>query len=1033
MILLLLIVEVVMGYYIGEKYLRKSVDVSYTESANREIFLSFNLDQTEYTSVVRPDREQRFGVNTYTSCTSVYTKKHSYTRRSVPIDPKDTVQTLQGWFIREKATGMLSGVIIDEDKIIQIKPKYMGEGKEASKELVAFLADENYSEYTCDIFPEDKLKEKMDIDAILEESYLDRAKRYFEERKEQREEPQQSIGEWIKDTVKKLLFGGVPVLSVRRMQHGYRAPPAEKSSIRRSVWSYKNNRGGDVSQINEERERQAVEYKVGKAECKKCNFSNISREREIQINKRPVDEAVGEVGDEVDEVDDVDEIDETDHGETVEVDEADDIDEVDGDTEDDGIDGAETNGSRADIDDSADIDRKACRRASRKSYVYRSMANGNGYRSERPKAKRMGNSGMFRAIFMMLPKLNNPYKIKDAQESAAEDEIAIVTEKLNIRKDKIRNPLEYEEISSAEILESYVEIKKGGVERFFNRLEGIAEIKDAENVQVIAKQPPSIAKIVVQTPSAPQIEPPSEIAEKEEKTAGAPNSAPGNASSTPAEGGKTGAKDQTETKTPNREKKRSAGLVNVQKKEKQPSDKTKKTTNAKVQKKTPVNGKNKPKQKQIMYFNPKYYTEIAKVEHGIMKETAPDAKHYGFPIEKKAIPVAVAIDRSFIVKHGSVKQALLFVLETVNIASRVYEKSFNVLLYVYEVIIDKEAKWYTSKGDIFSKLEEFTKYRRNRNKKCMVYHLFSGADVYQKIGLAWTNNFGYDSKLNVSVSLLIQNQFITFGHEIAHNIGLKHDCDEESCKEATSVSYPCHPCKGCSCNGKYMMSRKGAPSMLPVFSPSSQREMSVILSYFEPDMPKVEDVTIPYRVCGNGIVERGEECDAGPFGDKCCTRECRLTPGSKCSDVNDPCCIGCQVAPKGTLCRQAGDECQKNSFCDGVSPKCPSAEFLPNKAKCSAGACASGICTSKDRQCVLGGDRNAVVASLSSHKGCGMRCVNMNGDKVALVEKYFRDGTPCGIGGTCLRGECKKDLRVPAVTTMAFLMTCSFVVVLLLG
>ncbi|XP_032662481.2 disintegrin and metalloproteinase domain-containing protein 11 isoform X4 [Chelonoidis abingdonii] len=225
--------------------------------------------------------------------------------------------------------------------------------------------------------------------------------------------------------------------------------------------------------------------------------------------------------------------------------------------------------------------------------------------------------------------------------------------------------------------------------------------------------------------------------------------------------------------------------------------------------------------------------------------------------------------------------------------------------------------------------------------------------------------------------------------------------------------------------------------------------------------------------CGNGFVQAGEECDCGSLaecakgGGNCC-KKCTLTHDAMCSD--GLCCKGCKYERRGTLCREAVNECDIPESCTGDSSQCP-----PNLHKLDGyfcdheqGRCYGGRCKTRDRQCkalwgraaadrfcyeklnVEGTKRGncgrkgpAWVQCSKQDVLCGYllcsnitgvprlgelsgeittmtfyhqnRYVDCRGGHVELVDgsdlSYVEDGTPCGPGMLCLDHKC-----LPAAT-----------------
>ena len=98
--------------------------------------------------------------------------------------------------------------------------------------------------------------------------------------------------------------------------------------------------------------------------------------------------------------------------------------------------------------------------------------------------------------------------------------------------------------------------------------------------------------------------------------------------------------------------------------------------------------------------------------------------------------------------------------------------------------------------------------------------------------------------------------------------------------------------------------------------------------------PDPNKTTLSLNMCGNGIVESGEECDPGQgVNSTCCdSSTCKFTNGAVCAPASSSCCQdSCQFAPSTQVCRPAADaSCDIAEFCTGNSSSCPTDVFEPN-------------------------------------------------------------------------------------------------------
>ncbi|XP_064595727.1 LOW QUALITY PROTEIN: disintegrin and metalloproteinase domain-containing protein 10-like [Liolophura sinensis] len=337
----------------------------------------------------------------------------------------------------------------------------------------------------------------------------------------------------------------------------------------------------------------------------------------------------------------------------------------------------------------------------------------------------------------------------------------------------------------------------------------------------------------------------------------------------------------------------------------------------------------------------------------------------------------------------------------------------------------------------------------NHDDYCLAY-VFTYRDFSQgTLGLAWvgspSNAKGgiceryakYDEgknevwkSLNTGVITLINYgkpvppkvSQLTFAHEVGHNFGSPHD------KGDLCTPYG----KGLpgSNDGNYIMfssATSGDRLHNSEFSPCSKDNITRVMNAVFKGLNKKYNCFTKSgeAFCGNGIVEKGEECDCGyeddcpVTKDPCCypkgsgpDKECKLkndTQGSiQCSPSQGPCCNKqCTFIPasQNLMCK-AKIECAEASSCNGLSASCPppvttaDLEFCLDKTQvCMGGVCQGSVCKRiKWEECFISSSTDDVnyrekQCYLACYDNATRQCVSSNAPEVkdSVALKDFRE------------------------------------------
>ncbi|KAM3588970.1 hypothetical protein VKS41_001400 [Umbelopsis sp. WA50703] len=304
----------------------------------------------------------------------------------------------------------------------------------------------------------------------------------------------------------------------------------------------------------------------------------------------------------------------------------------------------------------------------------------------------------------------------------------------------------------------------------------------------------------------------------------------------------------------------------------------------------------------IQFWSTQKYTQLGK-----------RSDTQGCPKSRLINYMGAAADCTYTAAYQGIQNARIQMINDWNTASSVYERTFNVSLGIIQfymmapscpTLIDSNNTWNqncSSTYTINSRLSDFSIWRGARgNDGAGLWHLMTQCFTGVKVGIAWLSQLcetGASEQLEADgssewvsgtgVSSITLDEWKVVAHEIGHGFGAIHDCTAQLCP----CNGDCNCCplsySQCDSGGTYIMNPTSNVSTSN-FSPCSIADICNSLPNIgyclqTPGTRKIET----FSMCGNGILESGEECDSGGVDDACCHgATCKLKTGAVCDKLD---------------------------------------------------------------------------------------------------------------------------------------------------
>ncbi|XP_051496860.1 disintegrin and metalloproteinase domain-containing protein 28 [Apus apus] len=315
---------------------------------------------------------------------------------------------------------------------------------------------------------------------------------------------------------------------------------------------------------------------------------------------------------------------------------------------------------------------------------------------------------------------------------------------------------------------------------------------------------------------------------------------------------------------------------------------------------------------------------------------------------KKYLELYIVADNTLYKKYDedvrTVRQRIFGIVNYINVVYKAI--NIYVALIGFEIWTDgdkcKVSRVPGSTLDSFSKwrLSDLLPRKRNDNAQLITGYDFEGTTI----GLAFVKTICSDSLSAGIIQDHNRNEIAvaaTMAHEMGHNLGMNHDTDACTCSDRVCIMTD---------TVSAIIPKEFSSCSLQSFEKYMLSEMPKCLT----NIPDTSSIVAPPS-CGNGFVERGEECDCGTpeeCTNDCCEPEtCKLTAGSLCA--HGECCENCQYKKSGAVCRAVKHDCDLAEMCTGSSANCPADRFRVNGHPCNYGEgyCYMGDCPTRASQC----------------------------------------------------------------------------------